>query len=144
MLQSPGYKVSGSGKITCQMEDGSTEPLKLVIVELLDYDSLPHDLFGETRTGGDGSFSITGSARDLNSKPDAFIQIVHNYQGRYRHMEVIGSAKVTRKFSTPKKHYAPSINFGNIQISDDHCRAYVLFYKVLKDYYERIGSKVSL
>lgn len=136
------YSVSASGKVTCRMADGSIEPLKLVVVKLLDHDTLAHDKFGETRTKVDGSFSVSGSARDLIGKPDPFIQVVYDYQGAYGRMEIDGFAGVTRKYSTPKKKYAPSVNFGNIQISDDHCRAYVQFYKALKDYYIRTGSKV--
>ena len=140
----PGYPVSASGRVTCKMADwyGYVEPLRDVVVKLMDYDSLPHDLFGATRTKEDGSFSITGSARDLNSKPDPFIRIIYDYQGECGHMEVVGSARVTRKYSTPKNNYAPTIDFGDIQISDDHCRAYVLFLQAMKDYYERTGSKV--
>ena len=58
-----------------------------------------------------------------------------HYQGSYGRMEIDGFAGVTRKYSTPKKKYSPILNFGNIQISDDHCRAYVQFYQALGDYY---------
>ena len=60
----------------------------------------------------------------------------------FGHMEVDGFAGVIRKYSTPKRKYSPNLNFGNIQISDDHCRAYVQFYQALRDYYMRTGSKV--
>ena len=139
---------TGSGKVTCQMADGSIEPLKNVVVKLLDKDLILHDLFGETRTGEDGKFRVSGTGGD-RYKPEPFIQIVYDYQGKYGHMAVVGSAKVTRKFNTPvvklpwtSKPHPLGISFGDIQISDDHCRAYVLFLQAMKDYYERTGSKV--
>ena len=136
------YQATASGKVTCKMADGSIEPLKRVVVKLMDHDFLIHSKFGETRSGNDGSFTISGSAKDLIGKPDPFIQIVYDYQGIYGHMEVDGFAGITRKYRTPKKKYAPSLSFGNIQVSDDHCRAYVQFYYALRDFYRRTGSKV--
>ena len=57
-------------------------------------------------------------------------------------MEIDGFAGVTRKTSTRWRRYKKSINFGTIQRSDDHCRAYVRFYQALKDYYKRTNSQV--
>ena len=136
------YPATASGKVTCKMADGSVEPLRGVVVKLMDHDVLIHDKFGETRSRNDGSFKVSGSARDLIGKPDPFIQIVYDYQGIYGHMEVDGLAGITRKYKTAKKTYAPSLTFGNIQISDDHCRAYVQFYYALRDFYRRTGFKV--
>ena len=137
---------TATGKVTCQMADGSIEPLKNVVVKLLDKDLVHHDLFGETRTREDGRFRVEGTGGD-RYKPEPFIQVVYDYQGEYGHMEVVGSARVTRKFNTPVKKvpsnpYPLGISFGEIQISDDHCRAYVLFLQAMKDYYKRTGSKV--
>ena len=136
------YRVTARGRVTCKMEDDSIEPLIGIRVKLLDHDVVFHDTFGTTRTSYSGRFYVTGRARDLWGKPDPFIQIVYDYRGKYGHMEIDGFAGVTRKKSTRWRRYKRYINFGTIQRSDDHCRAYVRFYQALKNYYERTKSRV--
>ena len=67
------YQASASGRVNCEMADGSIEPLKEVVVKLLDHDGLAHDKFGETQTRVDGTFSVSGSAKDVFGKPDPFL-----------------------------------------------------------------------
>ena len=136
------YSTSATGSVMCRMADGTTEPLKRVKVELLDMDVVGHGTFGQTRSGTNGAFSVSGSARDLVGTPDPFIRVVYDYQGTYGHMEVDGLLGVTRKYKTSTRSYAQIINFGNLVISDDHCRAYVRFRDALQDYYIRTGSPV--
>ena len=136
------YYTRAWGKVLCRMENGRTESMKGIQVKLKDRDVVFHDTFGTTRTNGAGYFSVGGSARDAWGKPDPFIQVVYDYHGRYGQLEVEGFAGITRKYSTSKRRYASRINFGNIVISDEHCRAYVHFYNGLRDYYLRTRSRV--
>ena len=133
------YPVTATGKVTCKMEDGSIKPLIRIRVNLLDHAG---DIFGATRTSYSGRFNVTGMAKDSSGKPGPLIQIVYEYSGRYGRMEIDSSVGVTRKTKTHWRRYMTYINFGTIQRSDDHCRAYVRFYDALKDYYRRTNNKV--
>ncbi len=80
------------------------------------------DKFGKTHSKKDGSFALSGSAREIGGKPNPFIQIVYDYEETY--MKVVGLAGITRKYDTDIiLEYTKNLNFGNIMIADDHCRA---------------------
>ncbi len=136
------YIANASGTVSCRMTDGSIQPLRRVVVQLLFHDRIQYDKLDETRSSMDGSFYIAGSVKDIFGKPDPFIQIVYEYQGKYGQMEVNKLIGITRKYTTKRMKYKQNLNFGGIVIADDHCRAYVQFYAALKDYYTRTGTKV--
>ena len=135
------HSTSATGRILCRF-DNIDHPLKEITVRLRDHDGVFHDTFGTTRTCTDGTFSVSGRARDLFGKPDPFLELKYEYSGTYGRMKVDGLFEITRKESTSKRRYSRNINFGDWIISNDHCRAYVHFYEAIKDYYVRTGSSL--
>lgn len=131
------------GRITCRI-DGVSFPIKMATIFLKDDDVIFDDTFGETRSDNNGQFRVSGTAGDSFGNPDPYIKVRYQYTGTYGKMEVNGLLKTVRSYRTPKQSYQSYIDFQDIVISDDHCRAYVLFYKAMADYYNRTGSALPI
>ena len=136
-------RTTAEGRIMCQI-DGMYFPIKMATVFLKDEDVVFNDVFGETRSNDDGRFRVSGTAGDTYGNPDPYIKVRYQYTGTYGSMEVNGLLKTVRSYRTPKRSYQSYINFDDIVISDDHCRAYVLFYEAMADYYNRTGSALPI
>lgn len=137
-------RTTAVGRVMCQI-DSMFFPIKMVIVTLKDEDAFIDDTFGSTRSDSNGRFSVSGSASDtFGGSPDPYIEIKYQYTGVYGRMEVNGLLKTVRTYRTPKQSYQRFINFQDIVISDDHCRAYVLFYEAMADYYNRTGGPLPV
>ena len=78
-------------------------------------------------------------------KPDPRIQVDYEFLGVPSYG---GSIKVQdllrwiRRYRSVVKSYASNINFGDINISDEHCRAYMKFVTAVKDYISRMSTSL--
>lgn len=127
-----------TGRVLCRFE-GVSHPMKEVAVRLLDDDFLLDTIFAVNSTGLDGRFSLSGRARDLFGLPQIYLAVVHKYAGNLGELEIDGLFGITRFHRTPTRPVEDFLDFGDIIISNDHCRAYVQFYEALSDYNTRTG-----
>ena len=136
------HYVTATGTVKCKV-DNQYRPLPHIKVELLDDELVGSTKMTDGRTDINGKFSLTGSGRDIfGSKPDPKIKVVYDYSGSHGSMCIRNGFGSTRDHRTDKKRYSRYVNFGNINIDDEHCRAYYRFYHCgLKDYYSTVGSK---
>lgn len=146
------------GRVFCRI-NGISYPVEYVRVRLKDEDFVHHDTLGSTRSDSSGRFTVstaTESACDQLSwpreylpqisdifdfKPDPFIEVEYDYSGNYGKMaikfEFVG---IIRRDQTPTKSYSNFIDFGDIYFSSDHCRAYVMTYRAMKNYVTLSGK----
>ena len=128
--------VTATGQVFCSI-NGHSNPLEFVTVKLKDKDTV----FGSTRSDSSGYFTVSGSARDVIGNPDPYIQVEYEYSGAYGRMEVQQEVLgLNRKDSTSTRGIADYINFGNIIFNNDHCNAYVMTYRAMKDYRNRTST----
>ena len=134
--------VTATGRVLCSIS-GTSYPVEFTKVRLKDRDTIFHDLFGDTRTNNLGYFTVSGTAGDVFGNPDPFIEVEYEYSGAYGRMEVQQELfGINRKDDTSTRGYSSHINFGDITFSGDHCRAYVMTYKAMKDYRFRTGKSL--
>ena len=141
-VQGCTHYITATGTVKCKV-DNQYKPLPLVKVELLDDDGyLGNQRMADGRTNSNGEFSLTGSGRDIFcGKPDPKIKVVYDYSGSYGTMRIRNPLGQTRDHLTDKKRYSRYVTF-NINIDDEHCRAYYRFYHCgLKYYYSTVQSK---
>lgn len=132
--------VTATGRVLCSI-DGTSHPLEFITVKLKDKDAIVDDTFGTTRSDGTGSFTVSGSARDIFGNPDPFIQVEYEYSGQYGRMEVQREfLGINRKESTPTTGISHHINFGDIVFNSEHCKAYVMTVRAMRDYGVRTGK----
>ena len=132
---------TATGRVLCRF-GGISHPLKEVTVKLVDEDFFLDDIFAETVSGLDGRFTASGEASDLFGVPHIYVTIFHMYSGTLGKLEIDGLLGISRFHRTPSKLIEDSLDFGDIIISDDHCRAYVHFYDALSDYNTRTGNNL--
>ena len=126
--------VTATGTVRCSI-GGISYPVEFTKVRLRDRDVLFHDTFGSTRTNSQGYFTVSGTAGDVFGNPDPFIEVEYEYSGTYGRMEVQQELfGINRREDTSTRSHSSHINFGEITFSGDHCRAYVMTYKAMKDY----------
>ena len=139
-LSATAFAVSRSttatGRVLCRF-GGVSHAMKEVTVKLIDEDFFLDDIFAETATGLDGRFTASGEARDLFGVPHVYVTVFHMYSGALGELEIDGLFGISRFHRTPSKLIEDTLDFGDIIISDDHCRAYVHFYDALSDYNSR-------
>ena len=111
-------------------------PLKETKVKVFDDNFFFDDLVGATTTDIDGTFSINGYVKDIFGVPHVYVVIGHTYSNI---LEIDGVFGIPRYYRTPAKEIQDNVDFGDIFISDDHCRAYVHFYDAINDYTNRTG-----
>ena len=129
--------VTATGRVLCAI-GGTSHPLQFVTVRLKDRDLVFHDTFGSTRSDSSGYFTVSGSARDTFGNPDPFIEVEYQYSGVYGRMEIQNELLgINRRDDTSTRGIASHIDFGDIIFSNDHCKAYVMTYRAMKDYRER-------
>ena len=134
--------VTATGRVLCSI-GGTSYPVEFTKVTLKDRDTIFHDTFGSTRTNNLGYFTVSGSARDVFDNPDPFIEVEYEYSGVYGRMEVQQELfGINRQEDTSTRSYSSHINFGDITFGGDHCRAYVMTYRAMKDY--RLRTSKSL
>ena len=124
------WPVQAVGKVTC---DG--KPMPYIRIDLMDEDFFLDDKMGTTKTTASGSFRVKGSGRDgFRGKPDPYIRVKYSYSGQYGNLKIVRIFKIVRRERSSTKSYSKSINFGQINFANIHCRSYIQFYKVLRDY----------
>ena len=129
------WPVRASGKVTCY-----GEPMPFVRLQLMDADWLFHDEMGQAITDANGAFQVTGTGRDgLHGKPEPYIRVSYSYSGSYGKMQVVGIFKSLRHEEDNERSYNSVIDFGTINFTSVHCKAYVQFYKALK-YYKEVAE----
>ena len=133
-----GRHTTATGRALCRF-GGISHPLKEVKVKLVDDDLFFDDTFAESVSGLDGRVTLSGQAHDFFGPPKIYISIVYTYSGVLGKLEIDGLFNVDRFYNTPRRPIKDNVDFGDIIISDDHCRAYVLFYNALSDYNTRTG-----
>ena len=132
------WPVNATGQVTCY-----GQALQYVKILLKDDDPIIDDLMGTTRTDSNGTFSVSGSGRDLfDVRPEPYIRVAYDLEGYYGKMTIRGLFNVVRSNRTAHRTYNDSIDFGIIDFQDDHCWTYLQFYKVIKDYRTRVGSNI--
>ena len=132
------HNVTATGTVKCKV-DNQYKPLPLVKVELLDGNLVGYSKMADGRTNSTGGFSLAGSILDIFGKPDPKIKVVYDYSGPYGAMLIRNPLELTRDHHTDKKRYSRYVTF-NINIDDEHCRAYYRFYHCgLKYYYNTVG-----
>ena len=132
------HYVTATGTVKCKV-DNQYKPLPFVKVELLDDEFIGNSKMADGRTNSNGGFSLTGSGRDIIGKPDPKIKVVYDYSGPYGTMRIRNPLGLTRDYRTNKRSYSRYVTF-NINIDDEHCRAYYRFYHCgLKYYYDTVG-----
>ena len=148
------------GRVFYQI-NGNSYPVEYVRVKLKDEDFVFHDTLASTRSDSSGRFTVvrvSESACDQVSwprqflprisdvfdfKPDPFIEVEYEYSGTYGKMAVkIEFLGINRYDRTVTKSYSNFINFGNIYFSNDHCRAYVMTYRAMKNYLTLSGKSL--
>ena len=132
---------TATGRVLCQI-NGASYPVEYATVRLKDQDIIFHDTFGSTRSDSSGRFTVSGSAGDLFGKPDPFIQVRYEYTGWYGNMKVQNELGTNRRDRTSKRSYARYISFGDIYFSSDHCKAYVMTYRAMKNYRSLSGKSL--
>ena len=131
---------TATGRVLCRI-DGAVYPVQYAVVRLKDRDLIFHDTFGSTRSDRYGRFRVSGSARDpFRNDPDPFIQVEYQYSGPYGNMKVQSGFGRQRLDRTSTRRYARFLNFGNIYVRGDHCRAYVMTYFAMVNY-RRLSGK---
>jgi hypothetical protein len=131
---SADHPVTAVGRVRCKV--GSKYlPVPGVKVTLLDDDPIVDDIMATGKTNAFGRFKLSGQGGDLfGGKPDPKIQVEYVYNGKEGNIEIEG-AFLNRKDESGTKPYSTVVNFGNLDFDNPHCRAYVRFYRVLKEYY---------
>ena len=129
------YNITATGQVLCSVS-GTSYPVEFTKVNLKDKDTI-----GSTCTNSLGYFTMSGTADDLFGEPKLYTEVVYEYSGIYRQMEVQKELfGIKRREHTSIKSYSSRIDFGNVTFSSDHCRAYVMAYQVMKDYRMRTGK----
>jgi hypothetical protein len=131
---SADHPVTAVGRVRCKV--GSKYlPVPGVKVTLLDDDPIVDDIMATGKTNAFGRFKLSGQGGDLfGGKPDPKIQVEYVYNGKEGNIEIEG-ALFNRKDDSDKKSYAKSVNFGNLDFDNPHCRAYLMFHHVLREYH---------
>ena len=128
------YPVTAVGRVRCKMGFYYVS-VPEVKVKLLDDDLISDDTMATGKTDRFGRFKLSGHGQDpFWGKPDPKIQVEYVYNGIEGNIEIEGIL-LNRKDESGTKPYAPQVNFGNLDFDNPHCRAYVRFYRVLKEYY---------
>lgn len=135
------YPITATGYVKCYI-DGSYRPMPNVLVKLIDKEPIGNQFIASTRADSEGRFRVSGTARELIGKPDPRIRVDFDYEGTYGRMKVQDQLRLIRRYRSGVRSYASSINFGDINISDEHCRAYMRFYAAMADFNSR--SQTSL
>ena len=136
------YPITATGRIQCKI-DGAYKPMPRILVKLMDKRILGNTFIASTWTDKNGRFTVLGERRD--SKPDPRIQVdyefrrVPSYGGK---IKVQDRLRWIRRYRSTVRSYASNINFGDINISDEHCRAYMRFYAAVKSYISRTGTSL--
>jgi hypothetical protein len=128
------HPVTAYGAVRCRLH-GSYQPVPEVRIKLMDDDLLVDDTMATGKTNTHGRFYLHGTGRDIfGGKPDPKMRIEYVYNGKEGNIEIEG-AFLNRKDESGTKPYSTVVNFGNLDFDNPHCRAYVRFYRVLKEYY---------
>jgi len=122
------------GKILCD-----NEAIKYARIKLMDSDPISDEEFGESITGYDGSFDVSGYASDtLGGSPDPYIRVEYYYKGRYGEFIIqSGFWQIDCKDQTSIISYSSYMNFGTINFSNEQCRTYKRIYNAFEDFYNR-------
>ncbi len=143
------HSTTVTGRALCEI-DGQYFPLKETTVKVFD-DDLIDNLVGEAATDMDGRFSVSGVARDIFGIPDIYVAVIYTYSTLIEKngtltntdiLEIDGLFGISRFHRTPTTPVSENINYGDIIIMDDHCRAYVHFYGAIVDYRSRTGLQL--
>ena len=134
------HRVTAFGIARCKL-DGKFQPIPEVKIKLLDDDVVFDDTMATGRTRRSGRFYLSGQGRDaFNGKPDPKIQVEYAYSGPEGKFEIEKIVR-NRKDESGTKPYSRVVNFGFLSFDNPHCRAYIRFYRVLKEYATfRIGK----
>ena len=114
-----------------------------ILVKLMDKEIIGSTFISSTWTNDNGRFTVSGEGTDLLGKPDPRIRVDYEFLG----VPFYGSKiklqdwlRRVRRYRSSVRSYARNINFGDINISDEHCRAYMRFVTAVKDYTSRTGT----
>ena len=130
------YPITATGRVQCKI-DGAYKPMPRILVKLMDKRILGNTFIASTWTDKNGRFTVSGERRD--SKPDPRIQVDYEFRGVPSYG---GKIKVQERYRSPVRSYASNINFGEINVFDEHCRAYMRFYAAVKNYISRTGTSL--
>ena len=126
--------VTATGRVLCSI-DGTSYPVEFVQVKLKDKDLISLHTIGSTQTNSQGYFKVSGTAVNLIGNPDPYIEVEYEYSGAYGQMEVQQELSgINRREDTSTRSYSSYIDFGDITFGSDHCRAYEMAYRAMKDY----------
>ena len=134
------HPVTATGRVRCKL-DGYFQPVPYVKVYLLDVEFANFvTRLGVTTTNAWGYFVVSGSGRDgFSGTPDPQIRVEYVYNSTYGRLEVEGTLR-NRRNESPEVPYNETVDFGNLDFDNPHCRAYIRFYNVLKEYYALTGE----
>lgn len=133
------YPITATGRIQCYI-DGRYKPMPHVLVRLMDKELIGNQFIASTRSNAAGHFRVSGEGRDFIGKPDPRIRVDYEYTGPYGTIRVQDWLRLIRRYRSVVKSYARYIHFGDINISDDHCRALMRFIEAKKDFFTRAQS----
>lgn len=144
LVSATAHSTTVTGRALCRI-NGQSVPLKETTVKVFD-DDLIDNLVGEAATGMDGRFSVSGVARDIFGVPNIYIAVVHTYSTLIEKNGILTKSDILNidgLFGIPRFHRTTlipindTIDYGDIFITNDHCRAYVHFYDAIIDYKSR-------
>ena len=138
------YPITATGRIQCYI-DGSYKPMPQILVKLMDKELIGNKFIASTWADENGRFTVSGEGRDLIGKPDPRIRVDYEFLGVPSYggkIKVQDRLRWIRRYRSTVRSYASNINFGDINISDEHCRAYMRFYAAVKNYISRTGTSL--
>ena len=130
------YPITATGRIKCYI-DGQYKPMPHTLVRLMDKELIGNQFIATSRTDAAGCFEVSGTARELIGKPDPRIRVDYEYTGPYGTIRVQNWFRLLRRYRSVVKSYASNVHFGDINISDEHCRALMRFLDAIKDFNTR-------